>query len=302
GYVEYEETRQNRSGQPLFVLTQKFAIQQSGNPPLIGQIMTDLTERNRALRQIRELNTTLEEKVRERTAELEATNAEFQAFTFSVSHDLRSPLRSLDGFAELLSEKYSSVLDEQGLHYLSRISHASMKMADLINDLLSLSKISGAKMKIEQVDIGSIANSIISEYIRKEPDRIVSISIKPSMMASCDAFLVHSLLRTLIDNAFKFSKGTARTVIEVGSTRTDPAHPGAMVYYLKDNGVGFDMAYKDTLFQPFHRLHDVTEFPGNGIGLAIAKLIVDRHGGAIWLESEPGKGTTASFILSPGLS
>ena len=302
GYVEYEETRENRSGQPLYLLTQKFTIQQNENPPLLGQIMSDLTERNRSLRQIRELNLTLEEKVRERTAQLEASNAELQSFTYSVSHDLRNPLRSLDGFAELLAKNYSGVLDEQGLHYLSRISHASMTMAELINDLLSLSKISNVAMKSGQVDIGSIANSIISEYIQKEPDRMVSISIKPSMMAPCDAYLVGILLRALIDNAFKFSKGKAQTVIELGSTRENPAHKGLTVYYLKDNGVGFDMTYADTLFQPFHRLHDVVEFPGNGIGLAIAKRIVDRHGGALWLESDPDKGTTAFFILSPGLS
>ena len=173
-------------------------------------------------------------------------------------------------------------------------------MAELINDLLSLSKISNVPMKKGQVDIGSIANSIISDYIRKEPDRVVSISIKPSMMATCDAYLVGILLRTLIDNAFKFSKGRTQTIIELGSTREYPSHEGLTVYYLKDNGAGFDMIYADTLFQPFHRLHDVVEFPGNGIGLAIAKRIVDRHGGALWLESEPDKGTTACFVLSPG--
>ena len=302
GYVEYEETREDRNGQTMYLLTQKFTIQQNGNPPLLGQIMTDLTERNRTLRQIRELNLTLEEKVRERTAQLEASNAELQSFTYSVSHDLRGPLRSLDGFAELLAKNYSGVLDDQGLHYVSRISHASIRMAGLINDLLSLSKISNVTMKKERVDIGGIANSIISEYIRKEPDRIVSISIKTSMMAFCDAYLVGILLRNLIDNAFKFSKGRARTIIELGTTRENPVHKGLTVYYLKDNGVGFDMTYADTLFQPFHRLHDVVEFPGNGIGLAIAKRIVDRHGGALWLESEPGKGTTASFVLSPELS
>ena len=299
GYVEYEETREDRNGQTMYLLTQKFTIQQNGNPPLLGQIMTDLTERNRTLRQIRELNLTLEEKVRERTAQLEASNAELQSFTYSVSHDLRGPLRSLDGFAELLAKNYSGVLDEQGLHYVSRISNASIRMAGLINDLLSLSKISNVTMKKERVDIGGIANSIISDYIRKEPDRIVSISIKPSMVAFCDAYLVGILLRNLIDNAFKFSKGRARTIIELGTTRENPAHRGLTAYYLKDNGVGFDMTYAGTLFQPFHRLHDVQEFPGNGIGLAIAKRIVDRHGGALWLESEAGKGTTASFILNP---
>jgi len=297
GYVEYEETRADLAGQDIFLLTQKFRILQDEAPPLIGQIMTDLTERSRSLRQIRDLNTMLEEKVKERTAQLEASNLELQTFTYSVSHDLRSPLRSLDGFAQLLAKDHAQRLDEEGLHYLERIRQSSGRMAELINDLLSLSKISTLTLRKEQVDIGRIANSITTEYIGKEIGRDVSISIQPSMVAPCDALLVDSLFRTLIDNAFKFSRGKARTVISVGSTYSNPALPGTLVYFVKDEGAGFDMAYKDSLFQPFHRLHGADEFPGNGIGLSIAKRIIDRHGGKIWLESKLGQGTTVWFTL-----
>lgn|GEM_PF-2335010 len=297
GYVEYEEEWPDRFGQQVFLLTQKFRISQEGEPLLIGQIMTDITERNRNVRRIKDLNATLGERIQERTAQLEASNTELMAFTYSVSHDLRGPLRSLDSFAELLTEQYAPHLDEQGRHYLERIRNASDRMAGLINDLLSLSKVSGVELRKANVDIGKIADSIISEYIRKDPVRVVSISITPSMFAVCDALLIDTLFRTLIDNAFKFSRNKPRTVIEVGCTKTCPTRPGELVYFVRDEGVGFDSTYASALFQPFHRLHGPEEFSGNGIGLSIAKRIVDRHDGSIWLESRVSQGTTAYFTL-----
>jgi len=298
GYVEYEEERPDKFGQQVFLLTQKFRISQEGESLMIGQIMTDITERNRNLRRIKDLNATLGEKIRERTAQLEASNAELMAFTYSVSHDLRGPLRSLDSFAELLSKHYAPQLDEQGRHYLKRIRNASDRMAELINDLLSLSKVSSVELKKAKVDVGKIADSIISEYIKKDPVRVVSISITPSMFAVCDAVMIDTLFRTLIDNAFKFSRTKPRTVIEVGCTKTCPTRLGELVYFVKDEGVGFDATYASALFQPFHRLHGPEEFSGNGIGLSIAKRVVDRHGGSIWLESTISQGTTAYFTLN----
>ena len=299
GYVEYEEERPDKFGQQVFLLTQKFRISEEGEPLMIGQIMTDITERNRNLRKIKDLNATLGEKIRERTAQLEASNTELMAFTYSVSHDLRGPLRSLDSFSQLLTKRYASQLDEQGRHYLERIRNASDRMAELINDLLSLSKVSSVELRKAKVDVGKIADSIISEYIKKDPIRVVSISITPSMFAECDAVMVDTLFRTLIDNAFKFSRTKPRTVIEVGCTKTFPTRLGELVYFVKDEGVGFDATYASGLFQPFHRLHAPEEFPGNGIGLSIAKRVVDRHGGSIWLESTAGQGTTAYFTLQP---
>ncbi|MFA5853067.1 MAG: ATP-binding protein [Spirochaetales bacterium] len=299
GYVEYEEERPDKFGQQVFLLTQKFRISQEGEPLMIGQIMTDITESNRNVRRIKDLNATLGEKIQERTAQLEASNAELMAFTYSVSHDLRGPLRSLDSFAELLTKQYGPHLDEQGRHYLERIRNASDRMAELINDLLSLSKVSSIELKKMNVDIGKIADSIVSEYIRKDPVRVVSISITPSMFAVCDAVLIDTLFRTLIDNAFKFSRTKPRTVIEIGCMKTYPTRPGELVYFVKDDGAGFDSTYASALFQPFHRLHGPEEFSGNGIGLSIAKRIVDRHDGSIWLESKVDQGTTAYFTLQP---
>lgn len=300
GYVEFEETWQNRAGEKLHLSTQKFRIDLEGGVTLIGEIMTDITEKGRTLRQLREMNDSLEDRVRERTMQLERTNQELQTFVNTVSHDLRSPLRSLEGFAELLEEQHAQNLDESGRHYLARIRKAGHRMTELINDLVALSKISNVELRRETVDLGHMANAIVSEYIKREPDRVVSISIKTSMACEGDSILLEALLRSIIDNAFKFSQGQPKTVIEIGSTNRHPKHPGSTAYFVKDNGIGFDMAYAQSLFQPFHRVHGVDEYSGNGIGLSIAKRIIDRHGGRIWLESAPGEGTTAYFSLSPG--
>jgi PAS domain S-box-containing protein len=299
GYVEYEETWLNRSGEKIHFSTQKFKISLDGGVSLIGEIMTDITEKGRTMRQLREMNDNLEDRVGERTAQLERINLELQTFVNTLSHDLRSPLRSMEGFAELLEEQYAEALDDSGRHYLARIRKAGHRMTELINDLVALSKISNVELRRETVDLGHMANAIISEYIKKEPDRVVSISIKTSMSCEGDSILLEALLRNLIDNAFKFSTGRAKTVIEIGATKRHPQYPGPTFYYIKDNGIGFDMAYAQSLFQPFHRVHGVDEYSGNGIGLSIAKRIVDRHGGRIWLESEPGEGTTAFFSVKP---
>jgi hypothetical protein len=299
GYVEYEETWLNRLGEKIHLSTQKFKISLDGGVSLIGEIMTDITEKGRTMRQLREMNDTLEDRVGERTAQLERTNLELQTFVNTLSHDLRSPLRSMEGFAELLEEQYAKALDDSGKHYLARIRKAGHRMTELINDLVALSKISNVELRRETVDLGHMANAIISEYIKKDPDRVVSISIKTSMGCEGDSILLEALLRNLIDNAFKFSTGRAKTVIEIGSTKRHPQYPGSTFYYIKDNGIGFDIAYAQSLFQPFHRVHGVDEYSGNGIGLSIAKRIVDRHGGRIWLESELGEGTTAFFSVKP---
>jgi signal transduction histidine kinase len=299
GYVEYEEMRKNKFGIRIHLLTQKFKILLDDGAPLIGQIMTDMTEKGQAVRQLRELNDNLEYRVKERTSQLEKTNAELQTFVYAVSHDLRSPLRSLEGFAELLNERYGHNLDENGRHYLDRIRKASHRMTSLINDLIDLSKVSNVEIKRGTVDIGNIAHGIVSEHIKKYPKRVVSISIKPSMITECDATLAEAMLRHLLDNTFKFSSGRPKTVIDIGTTTRHPSKPGSLLFYIKDNGIGFDMAFAKTLFEPFHRLHGVDEFPGNGIGLSIVKRVVDRHNGSIWLESELGVGTTVFFTLNP---
>ncbi|MCE5256643.1 MAG: PAS domain-containing protein, partial [Spirochaetaceae bacterium] len=297
GYCEYENVYNDRNGNPILLSTQKIRIDQEGGPSLIGQISTDITDREKALRQIRELNSTLEQKVNERTAELRMSNAEMQAFAYSVSHDLRSPLRSINGFAELLASQYSDSLDEQGRHDLARIQLAATRMEDLIDDLVALAKVSTIDLEKKRIDIGRIANSITAQYLKENDCRIVAISIKPSMFAFCDEQAMVILFQSLIDNAFKFTSRNQTTRIEIGSRNDCAPCPGKTVFYVSDNGVGFDMTYYDTLFQPFHRLHSSSEYPGNGIGLSIAKRIVGRHDGLIWLESVVDKGTTVFFTL-----
>ena len=299
GYVEFEETRTDKHGKILHLLTQKFRIEGADGTPLIGLISTDLTERNRAERQIRELNAALEWKVKERTAQLEKANAEFQAFAYAVSHDLGSPLRTMVEYADLLKDECEESLGDTGRRHLAALRTASARMAGLMDDILELSRISNARMNIENVDIGKIADSIMSDHIRTDPERVVTISSTPCMHARCDAALVESLYRNLIDNAFKFTSGCKVADIELGSRQDAGGNGTETVYYVKDNGIGFDPANFDLLFKPFHRLNESDEYPGSGIGLAEAKRVVDRHGGRIWVESTPGKGTTVFFTLNP---
>jgi PAS domain S-box-containing protein len=299
GYVEFEETRKDRHGEVIHLFTQKFRIEGSDGAPLIGLISTDMTERGRAERRIRELNATLEGRVKERTAQLEKANAEFQSFAYAVSHDLGSPLRTMVEYADLLRADCAESLGEDGHKHLEALRMAAARMGGLMEDILELSHIANASMRIETVDIGKIADSIVSAYIKQNPERVVSISSTPSMRARCDAALIENLYRNLIDNAFKFTSGREVAAIELGSRTEAAGGVKKTVYYVKDNGIGFDMAESDLLFMPFHRLHESDEFPGTGCGLAGAKRVVDRHGGRIWLESAPGLGTTVFFTLSP---
>ncbi|MCX7026037.1 MAG: ATP-binding protein [Spirochaetes bacterium] len=300
GYVEFEETRMDKYGQLLHLFTQKFRIEGGDGAPLIGLIATDMTEQGRAERQIRELNATLEQKVKERTTQLESANAEFQSFAYAVSHDLGSPLRTMTEYADLLKDECFDSIDESGRKYLDSLRGAAARMAGLMGDIQEMSQISNAELKIEDVDIGKIADSIVSAYIKADPERGIAISSTPSMMAACDASLVRTLYSNLIDNAFKFTSGRKVTSLEFGSTfRNGKAGKQEIVYFVKDNGVGFDMADSDLVFKPFQRLHESDEHPGSGIGLSEAKRVVERHGGRIWLESVPESGTTVYFTLSP---
>jgi PAS domain S-box-containing protein len=299
GYVEFEETRTDRYGQLLHLFTQKFRIEGGDGTPLIGLISTDMTERGRTERQMRELNATLEEKVRERTTQLEEANAEFQSFAYAVSHDLGSPLRTMTQYADLLKDDCSDSIGETGRKYLDILQTATAQMASLMGGVLELSRISNAKLKIEDVDIGQIADSIVSSYIKAAPERVIAISSTPSIMAACDASLVRTLYSNLIDNAFKFTSVRKVTSLELGSTvQNDAAGKREIVYFVKDNGVGFDTTESDLLFKPFQRFHKSDEFPGSGLGLSEAKRVVERHGGRIWLESTPGIGTTVYFTLN----
>ena len=250
---------------------------------------TDITERKQAGERIKKLN----EDLTRRAVELTVTNKELEAFSYSVSHDLRAPLRSIDGFSLALLEDYGGSLDPEGRDYLHRVRAASQRMGELIDDMLALSRLTRSEMRREEVNLSATADRIATELRRSDPKRHAEFVIEPDLVAHGDARLLEVALENLLGNAWKFTSRQPWARIELGATKLD----GARTFCVKDNGAGFDMAYAGKLFGAFQRLHGTTEFPGNGVGLATVQRIIHRHGGRIWAEGEVGRGATFYFTL-----
>jgi signal transduction histidine kinase len=252
-------------------------------------------ERERLEQKFRKLNEELEERIRERTAELEATNKELEAFSYSVSHDLRGPLATLQGFAELLLDKYGPALDEQPRKYLHRINEGAERMAALIDDLLRLSKLSRQPLNLRRAELRKLVEEVLRELETETANRNIEWRIESLPVIECDPGLIKQVLGNLLSNAIKYTRPRAPAIIEVGKMIID----GQQTFLVRDNGVGFDLKSAQNLFIPFQRFHRSEEFEGTGVGLSTVQRIINRHGGRIWAESLPGQGTTFFFTLPP---
>ncbi len=274
---------------------------------LLEKLKQELIDRKLAEAEIRKLNTELEQRVlertlalsasesslRERSIQLESANKELEAFAYSVSHDLRAPLRAIKGFSQILLKDFATNLNEEGVEFLQRISLAASQMSDLIESLLSLSRLTRGELTYKVIDISKMAQDIFEKMQLQEPERRVTWSVASGLRANADEKLFRTALENLLGNAWKYTSKTKEPAIEMGSLLKD----GQLTYFVKDNGVGFNMANAGKLFGAFQRLHSEAEFPGHGIGLATIQRIIHRHGGTIWAEAELDKGATFYFTL-----
>ena len=238
----------------------------------------------------------LEQRVRDRTAQLEESNKEMEAFSYSVSHDLRAPLRAIDGFSHALMEDYGEVLTGQGKDYLARVRHGVQMMGNLIDDMLKLSRVTRGELVPEAIDLSELMRSQAKELVSRDPSREAEFVIAPEMKVEADRRLVQILVGNLLENAWKFTRKKPKARIECGQIYDN----GTRAFFIRDNGVGFDMKYVEKLFSAFQRLHERSEYEGTGIGLVIVKRIANRHGGRAWAEAVPGEGSTFFFTLSRG--
>jgi PAS domain S-box-containing protein len=250
-------------------------------------IVRDVTERKRRDEELRAIN-----------AQLEVTNQELETFSYSVSHDLRAPIRAIDGFSAILEQDYAEKLDSRGRDCLNRVRAAAQRMYTLIDALLTLSRVTREEMRRDVIDLSALARSVATELQRTHPDRKVDFVIAPGIIGVGDGSLVRVALENLIGNSWKFTGRLAKARIEFGAVDSN----GSTVYYVRDNGAGFDMAYVDKLFGAFQRLHTAEEFPGTGIGLPTVQRIVRRHGGTVWAEAEINEGATFWFTLAPPMT
>jgi len=283
GRVEDEGWRVRKDGARFWANVVMTALRdESGSLRGFGKVTRDISERKRA-----------EQEILQRSAELEAANRELEAFSYSVSHDLRSPLRAIDGFSQALLEDHAAQLDNDGKNYFQRIRAATQRMGELIDDLLGLSRVTRAEIHRERIDLSSLAEEVAADLRNSQPERDVEFRIGQGLQAEGDSRLIRVALQNLIGNSWKFTSKRPDAQIEFGLIRSN----GRRAYFVRDNGAGFDQAYADRLFGAFQRLHGMNEFPGTGIGLATVQRIVHRHGGKVWAEGVVDQGATVYFTL-----
>jgi signal transduction histidine kinase len=273
---------------------QDYLLKGQDNRTSLARSLRYAIERKRAAEAILRLNEELERRVEQRTHELSASNRELEAFCHSVAHDLRTPLRAIDGFGSAL-EKQATTLDDRGRDYLQRIRLAAQRMGQLIDAMLDLSRFTRCPLRMEKVDLSAAAREIVAQLQPSHAPQQVRFRIAAGLTTQGDSQLLWIVLENLLDNAWKFSRGGCDPLVEFGIEQPD----GQCVFYVRDNGVGFDMTYADKLFGTFERLHGA-EFEGLGIGLATVQRILQRHGGRVWAESEPGRGSIFRFTLATG--
>jgi PAS domain S-box-containing protein len=281
-----------KGGRRIPVETHVALFEFRGKPTILS-IVRDITERMEAEKIIRQKTEELEERVSERTSQLEHAIRELESFAYSVSHDLRAPLRSIDGFSKILQEECAGQIGSDGCEYLKRIRNASQRMSELIDGLLGLSRITRDEMTVEEVDLSAMASDIAREIQGADPLWKGHWIIEPGLHGICDRRLMRAALDNLLGNAWKFTSHTAEPRIEFGVQERE----GQRAFFIRDNGAGFNMEYARRLFGAFQRLHGVHEFPGTGIGLATVQRIISRHGGRVWAEGAVGEGATFWFIL-----
>jgi light-regulated signal transduction histidine kinase (bacteriophytochrome) len=291
----FETQFKKKSGEVIWVMISVKTVRDLNNEVNYLQgFAVDITERKRAEEDIRKLNQELEQRVVDRTKRLDAANKELEAFAYSVSHDLRAPLRHIVGFLDLLQKKSAAALDEEGRHYIDVISDAAQKMGQLIEDLLAFSRMGRHEISFRPVDLVPLVKEVINELTPDAVNRNIDWRIGDLPVVSGDGTMLRMVLFNLITNAVKFTRPRENTHIEIGSL---PGKDSETVIFVRDNGVGFDMAYGDKLFGVFQRLHRADEFPGTGIGLASVRRIINRHGGRTWAEGKPNQGATFFFSL-----
>jgi PAS domain S-box-containing protein len=297
------ELTHRRADGKFIIVESRWEAQRDPDGALLGfmEINRDITARKDAEREalrrtaeIQALNESLEQRVQQRTVHLERANSQLTAFTYSVAHDLRTPLRGISGFAEALAEEYGGRLDDTGREYAGRIQAASGQMASVLDDLLHLSWVSRAGLELQDTDLSAEVTAICGRLRARDPGRRVQVSVQGGIRATADITLIRTALEKLLENAWKFTAGRDSATIEFAATDTDEA---AVCCYVRDNGAGFDPAYAGKLFQPFQRLHGAGEYPGAGIGLASVQRIIDRHDGRVWAEGAVGRGATFYFTL-----